>query len=495
MNVQIKKWLGNIVTLMVLGVLAETVLAQGDESKPNILLIIIDDLRPMLGVYGNKLINTPNMDQLASDGYVFENAFATVPVCGASRASMLSGRKPTTNRFTTYNSRLDKDLPNVLSIPEHFKNNGYLTLANGKIFDNFTDSVDSWSWPVWSPTGSWTSSIPADERGEHLQKAYLNNAAGVVGPAFERLDVPDSSYPDGKIADKTIQDLRRLGDSRSPFFLAMGIRKPHLPFNVPQKYWDLYKKEDFTLPLTYMKRANISTPSHAFHQWGELRQYGGIPAEGPLQDSHALNLIHGYHAAVSYADAQVGKVMRALEEEGLDKNTVVILIGDHGFHLGEHTMWTKHSLFDLALRSPMIIRDPNRRGGRVTAVTDFLDVFPTLIDMARLPDIDSLDGVSLLSVLDNPPAKTKKVAISRWFDGTSVRTERYRYTEWRAESGDITARMLFDLNVDPNETINCADNSEYSDVVNNLSELITQDNSNSPWSPLVRFVVNARSGK
>ncbi|MEH6557245.1 MAG: sulfatase [Oceanicoccus sp.] len=492
MNVQFKKGLANIVTLMLLGILANTGFAQA-ELKPNILLIIIDDLRPMLGVYGNKLINTPNIDQLASDGYVFENAFATVPVCGASRASLLSGRKPTTNRFTTYNSRLDKDLPNAPSIPEHFKNNGYLTLANGKIFDNFTDSVDSWSWPVWSPTGSWTSSIPFDERGEHLQKAYLNNAAGVVGPAFEQLDVPDASYPDGKIADKTIQDLKRLGDSGSAFFLAMGIRKPHLPFNIPQKYWDLYKKEDFTLPVTYMEKAK-STPSYAFHQWGELRQYGGIPAEGPLQDSHALNLIHGYHAAVSYADAQVGKVMRTLKEEGLDKNTVVILIGDHGFHLGEHSMWTKHSLFDLALRSPMIIRDPNRGGGRVTGVTDFLDIFPTLIDMAGLPDIENLDGVSLLPALNNPTVNVKPASLSRWFDGTSVRTQHHRYTEWRSESGKITARMLFDLSNDPNETTNLAEDPQYSELVLKLSEVITQDDSNSPWSPLVRFVVNTRAG-
>ena len=303
------------------------------------------------------------------------------------------------------------------------------------------------------------------------------------------LNVDDSSYPDGKIAEKTIEDLRRLKESDSPFFLAMGIRKPHLPFNAPQKYWDLYEGGDFDLPSTYLKRPP-GIPANPFHSWGELRQYAGIPDEGPLEAAQARNLIHGYHASVSYADAQVGKVLDALRIEGLEEDTIVILLGDHGFNLGEHTMWTKHTLFDLALHSPMIIRDPSRGSGRINGVTDFLDIFPTLIELTGLPELSSLDGVSLVPALDGSSDATKEAAISRWFDGTSIRTPRYRYTEWRSEAGEIKARMLFDIISDPGETVNIVEASENSQRVEHYSELITDDDSNSPWSPRVRARVN-----
>ena len=181
-----KAWVSTVITFSFLGLLANTLNAQDETRPPNVLLIIIDDLRPIVGAYGNSIIQTPNIDQLAASGFLFENAFATVPVCGASRAALLSGRKPTTNRFLSYDSRLDEDLPDEPSLPGYYRNHGYYTLANGKVFDNFTDSADSWSEPVWGPTGTWTSSIPPDNRGEDLQKAYQNNPAGVTGPAFER---------------------------------------------------------------------------------------------------------------------------------------------------------------------------------------------------------------------------------------------------------------------------------------------------------------------
>ena len=202
-------------------------------ERPNILFIIVDDLRPEIGAYGDPIARTPSIDRLAARGFVFENAFAPVPVCGASRAAMFSGRKPTTNRFLTYSSRLDHDLPNAPSLPGYFKDHGYHTLANGKVFDVSTDSAHSWTEPLWNPEGQWTSSVLRKTRHEDLQKAYLRNPDGVPGPPFERLDVDDTDYPDGKVADKTVDDLERLKDASRPFFLAVGFRKPHLPFNAP----------------------------------------------------------------------------------------------------------------------------------------------------------------------------------------------------------------------------------------------------------------------
>lgn len=362
-------------------------------------------------------------------------------------------------------------MPDATSLPGYFKAHGYHTLANGKVFDVSADSAHVWSEPLWNPEGEWTSSVRRTTRHEDLQNAYLDNPDGVKGPPFERLDV---DYPDGKLADKTVDDL----DADVPFFLAVGFRKPHLPFNAPDKYWKLYDPTDFDLPSTYRATPD-GAPFEAIHNSPELRnQYSGIPAEGLLEDSDALNLIHAYHAAVSYADAQVGKVLDALEEHGLADDTVVVLVADHGWNLGEHTMWTKHSLFDVTLRTAMIIRDPNRANGRIniSAVTDFLDIFPTLTELAGLPTPVELDGASLIPVLEDPTTTVKPASFSRWFDGESVRTARFRYTEWRDGAGEIMARMLYDLTIDPEETRNVAEVSAYREEVLELSAHITANN-------------------
>ncbi len=434
-------------------------------TRPNILFIIVDDLRPEIGAYGDEVAHTPHIDRLAASGFLFENAFAVVPVCGASRAAMLSGRKPTTNRFLAYDARLDQDLPDAASLPGYFKDHGYHTLANGKVFDVSEDSADAWSEPLWNPEGEWTSSVRRATRHEDLQKAYLDNPDGVIGPAFERLDVDDADYPDGKLAEKTIADLKRLRDADVPFFLAVGFRKPHLPFNAPEKYWKLYDPASFDLPSTYRDTPD-GAPTKAIHNSPELRkQYAGIPAEGLLDEADALNLIHAYHAAVSYADAQVGKVLDALEEHGLADTSIVVLVGDHGWSLGEHTMWTKHSLFDVTLRTPMIIRDPNRDNGRINAVTDFLDIFPTLTELAGLPTPTRLDGASLVPTLEDPTRTVKPASFSRWFDGESVRTARYRYTEWRDEAVAFGARMLYDLSIYTEELRNVSVVCTFQEVV------------------------------
>lgn len=461
------------------------------KDHPNVLIIIVDDLRPEVAAYGDQLALTPNIDELANTSVMFEQAFAAVPNCGASRAALLSSRKPTANRFLTYDSRLDEDLPDAVSLPGYFQANGYHTVSNGKVFDATMDSASGWSETPWNPEGGWTSSMAPNERRDDIQRAYLDNPQGVVGPAYERLDVADNAYPDGKLAEKVINDLRRLSQAEAPFLITAGFRKPHLPFTAPERYWSLYDSVDFELPPTYYSMP-AGAPYHPLHKLVEIRSYAGIPEEGLPSESQALNLIHAYYAAVSYADAQIGKVLDALRDLGLEDDTIVVLFGDNGMNLGDHTLWGKNALFDMTLRTPLLIRAPGHARIRVESVASLLDIFPTLMDLAGLPKPAGLDGVSLAPVLNDPTEVVRTAAISRWFDGATVRTQRYRYTDWRDESGNIKARMLSDLDVDPDETRNVSEEAEYTEVVEELSALITADRSGGSWAPRVRDFVTAR---
>ena len=312
-----------------------------DTTRPNVLFIIIDDLRPELGCYGNKLIQTPNIDRLATEGVRFERNYCQVPVCGASRASFLTGLPPTRSRFLEAVVEVDKDAPGVVTLPQHFKNQGYTTLGIGKIFHLVADSPQSWSEPAWRP-----NSLPNEDWRNYLnpENIALKNKNNLNGPAFERADVPDNAYYDGQFADRAIAKLKMLKEEQKPFFLALGFLKPHLPFNSPSKYWDLYPTNKISLAANPFR--SHGAPDAAFHQWSELRAYLGIPKTGPLDDETARNLVHGYYAAASYTDALVGKVLAELDQLGLRKNTIVVLVGDNGYLLGEHGMWTKHCNFE-----------------------------------------------------------------------------------------------------------------------------------------------------
>lgn len=460
-------------------------------NYPNVLIVIIDDLRPGVAAYGDQVARTPHIDELAEAGVVFEEAFATVPNCGASRASLFSSRKPTASRFLTYDSRLDEDLPEAISLPDYFKAHGYHTVSNGKVFDATMDSASGWSEAPWNPSGGWTSSMPANERRDDIQRAYLDNPQGVVGPAYERLDVADNAYPDGKLAEKVIDDLMRLSQAPEPFLMVAGFRKPHLPFNAPEKYWSLYDPAAFELPSTFYSMPT-GAPYHPLHKLVEIRSYAGIPQQGLPNESQALNLIHAYYAAVSYADAQVGKVLTALSALGLEDDTIVVLLGDNGMNLGDHTLWGKNALFDITLKTPLLIRAPGYKSARIGSIVSLLDIFPTLTDLVGLPEPAGLDGLSLAPLLSNSTDAVRTAAISRWFDSATVRTQRYRYTDWRDESGNIVAKMLTDLAVDPNEMRNVAEEASYAEVVEELSGLITADQSGLHWAPRVQDFVTAR---
>jgi iduronate 2-sulfatase len=432
---------------------------------PNVLFIAVDDLRPQLGCYGHRAMISPNIDRLAADGVTFLRSYCQVPVCGASRASLMTGIRPTRQRFLSYDVWAEKDAPRALPISGHFKNNGYHTISNGKIFHHLTDWADSWSEPAWRPRGPWRNYQLEENR--HLDAEGPRRA----GPAYECADVADNAYFDGMIADKGISDLRRLKEMDEPFFLALGFLKPHLPFNAPKRYWDLYRRQDID-PADNPFRPK-GAPDAALHNWGELRAYHGIPEKGPLPDDMARTLIHGYYACVSYTDAQIGRVLAELERLGMRDSTVVVLWGDHGWNLGEHGLWCKHCNFETSLHSPLIVRAPGIQDGRKTnSLTEYLDIYPSLCELCGLPVPSHLQGSSFVPLMKAPKHSLKKAVFSRYFNGDSVKTDRYRYTEWRRKSGEVYARMLYDHSVDLVENVNVSEMSENEKVVKELSAML-----------------------
>jgi len=437
------------------------------ERKPNVLFLAVDDLRPQLGCYGHKQMISPNIDRLASDGVIFLRSYCQVPVCGASRASLLTGVRPMRDRFVGYNVWAEKDLPGALVLPKHFRNNGYHTISNGKVFHHQTDCRDSWSEEPWRPEGTWRNYLL-----EENKKLAEKNSAG-AGPAYEAADVPDNAYFDGMIADKAISDLRRLKGMDKPFFLALGFLKPHLPFNAPKKYWDLYKRQEIDLADNPFRPKGA--PDAALHNWGELRAYEGIPKEGPLPDELARTLVHDYYACVSYTDAQIGRVASELERLGLRDNTIVLLWGDHGWNLGEHGLWCKHCNFETSLHSPLIITAPGIVGGKKgNALTEYLDIYPSLCELCNLEIPAHLQGKSFVPLMKNPNLPGKKAVFSRYQDGDSVKTDRYRYTEWRGKNSKVYARMLYDHHIDPFENVNISERPENKELVQNLSKMLEE---------------------
>ena len=435
------------------------------EKRPNVLFIAVDDLRPQLGCYGHKQMLSPNIDRLGAEGVVFLRSYCQVPVCGASRASLMTGVRPTANRFLGYNTWAQKDLPGALSVAKHFRNNGYHTISNGKIFHHRTDCLDGWSEEPWRPKGAWRNYLLE----ENIKLAEQTSAH--KGPAFENADVPDNAYFDGMVADKGISDLRRMKNMDEPFFLALGFFKPHLPFNAPKRYWDLYKREEIDLADNPFRPKGA--PDAALHNWGELRAYHDIPPKGPLSDDMARTLIHGYYACVSYTDAQIGRVLAELDRLGLRDDTVVVLWGDHGWNLGEHGLWCKHCNFETSLHSPLIVRAPEiKAGSRTNALTEYLDIYPSLCELCELPLAGHLQGKSFVPLLKNPNLPWKKAVFSRYFRGDSVKTDRYRYTEWRDKKDKVYARMLYDHSIDLVENVNIYERPENKEVVKKLSKMI-----------------------
>lgn len=439
-------------------------------TQPNILFIPIDDLRPQLCCYGQDQMITPHIDALADTGTLFHRPYCQVPVCGASRASLLSGLRPLRDRFVSYDTWTENDAPDICTLPQHFRENGYTTVSNGKVFHHRPDCADrSWSEEPWHPfshyTGTWRNYLNEKNR-------KLDNSKEHRGPAYECMDVIDNAYFDGQIADKTVEDIRRLARQDTPFFLAAGFVKPHLPFNAPKKYWDYYDFAKIECAKNPFKPENA--PDEAMHHWGELRQYFDIPGNGrPLSEEMSRHLIHGYYAATSYVDAQVGKIIAELDAAGVRDNTIIILWGDHGWQLGEHGLWCKHCNFNTSLWAPLIVNTPwASERNECNALVEFVDIYPSLCELAQIPVPEHAEGVSFTSLLDSPNQNWKNAAFSRYESGESVRTNEYLYTEWTNDDGEMTARMLYDHRVDPEENCNIAEKPEMADDVAALHSIL-----------------------
>ena len=459
-------------------------------DRPNVLLICVDDLKPLLGCYGDTTVKSPNIDRLAARGVRFERAYCNQAVCAPSRNALLTGLRPQSLGIYDLGTNFRKTAPDAVTLPQHFMAHDYRTEGLGKIFHvghgNHEDRA-SWSVPHWK-TDVVRYALPESRapRGLTREEALFSNEPGQQaarlprGAAYESADVPDTAYPDGQLADEAIRRLQSAArNPDQPFFIAVGFVKPHLPFCAPKKYWELYDRSSFELPER--RTPPDGAPDFAPTNWGELRQYSQIPESGDLPEELQRTLIHGYHASVSYMDAQLGRVLDALDETGLSNNTIVVLWGDHGWHLGDHGMWCKHSNYEEAARIPLIVAAPSvTEGGAVSSgLVESVDIYPTLCNLAGLPVPDGLDGTSFDATLKDPSAKTKEAVIHvyprRNMIGRAVRTARHRLVEWKRPGADAGSAILelYDYEADPGETKNLA--AEQPEVVAQLRAVLANE--------------------
>lgn len=476
--------------------------------RPNVLFICVDDLKPLLGCYGDPRIKSPNLDRLAARGVLFERAFCNQAVCAPSRNALMTGKRCTTLGIYDLGTNFRKAAPEAVTLAQYFKQHGWRTEALGKIFHvghGNTEDPASWSVPHWSPKvsglgGGYILKENRPPQGTREEALFANvpwDQANKLprGAATECADVPDSTYGDGMIADEAIRRLRAAKETPGePFFLAVGFHKPHLPFIAPKKYWDLYDRASFELPK--LQKPPEGAPAFAPTTWGELRQYSDIPDTGPVTLEQARQLIHGYHAAVSYMDAQLGRVLAELDRLGLADNTIIMVWGDHGWHLGDHGMWCKHTNYEQAARIPLLFCAPGvtPAGGRCRALAESVDIYPTLCELAGLPVPTGLDGASLVGALKQPATAKTKEAVFHVYPrspkgmgeliGRAVRTERHRLVEWKKAGApaDTAILELYDYQEDPEETRNLA--ADQPEVVARLRALLARRPEAKPqWRP------------
>ena len=452
----------------------------GKTRKPNVLFIPIDDLRGAVGCLGDKIALTPNMDKLAGEGTVFLNAYCQQAVCNPSRASVITGLRPDTLKVWDLKTHFREHHPDIVTLPQYFKQHGYYTRSFGKVLHGQgPPSTDPPSWsaePVWDHcTKRDQYVLPENQPGDKSGKQA----------AAECADVPDEAYIDGKVAAQTVKTIEELAESGKAFFLAVGFRKPHLPCSAPKKYWDMYERGTFENDDWPALNRPKDGPDIALHNWKELRGYTDIPNIGAVPPRKAAEVRHGYYAAASYTDAQIGKLMEALDRFGLRENTIVCLWSDHGFHLGEHTIWCKTSNYEFDARVPLIISAPQKKKGQVCRrLVELVDMYPTLVELAGLSLPSGLEGTSMVPLLDDPKRSWKKAAFTQFprpayykknLDamGYSVRTEKFHYVEWiDVKKKQPIAIELYDHRLDPYELTNLADRQEQKPTLKKMGKLL-----------------------
>ncbi|MFN3193795.1 MAG: sulfatase [Aureliella sp.] len=448
-------------------------------DHPNVLIILVDDLKPAIGAYGDPLAKTPNIDQLAASGMRFDMAYCNQAVCAPSRFTLMLGSHSTSTGLYGLGSPLRKLVPDAVTMPQYFAKHGYRTESLGKVFHighgnygdpdsfsvpHFKEKVIEYADPASKPDGKLT-------REEAMFQNVKAPPAGMNslprGAAFENPDVADEAYADGRVAAETIRRLQAAKKREQPFFIVAGFARPHLPFSAPKKYWDLYDANEFELAAN--PDLPLDSPKVAQKRGGEIRNYFPVPDKNDpaaINDELARKLIHGYYASASYVDAQIGKVIDELNSSGQAKNTIVVLWGDHGFHLGDLGIWTKHTNYEQANRIPILISAPGvtQPGSSTKQLAESVDIFPTLAELAGLEQPTGpqpIDGVSLVPVLKDASARVRDHAYHAYPKqklGRSIRTERYRLVEWRriGAATNTSEYELYDYVSDPLESTNLA---------------------------------------
>lgn len=464
-------------------VLQMTCMIHSSAEQKNVLLIVVDDLRPALGCYGDITAKTPNIDSLAREGILFTRAYCQQAVCNPSRHSMLTGMRPDTIKVWDLKQHFRDTHPNAVSLPQLFKQNGYTTQSIGKIYHGggrAAKDTPSWSQPP-------ILDVALESHYRYADPQNLAAIKGLKGPSSESIHSRDQAYVDGLVCDEAITFLRKHGIVDKNFFLAVGLRKPHLPFNAPKKYWDLYDREKIPLPVN--PDFPLEAPELATRSWRELEGYSDIPSNGDLKIDKIKELRHGYYACVSYIDAQVGKLLDELERLRLKDNTIITVVGDHGFHLGEQGLWTKANNYELSARVPLIISDPDLPKKSITssALVELVDIYPTLADLCQIKRPEKLEGLSLLPLFSNPIQPWKKAAFTQWpreikasrhsskgdIMGYSIRTQSYRYVEWKDNiTNQIIAQELYDHRRDPRESQNIASDPNLKVTVEAHSQIL-----------------------
>lgn len=447
-------------------------------EKPNILMILVDDLKPVMGCYGNEVAKTPNLDALASQGMRFDLAYCNQAVCAPSRFTLMLGSHSTSTGLYGLGSQLREIVPDAVTLPQYFASHGYHTQSLGKVFHighgNHGDPQSFMEPHFHEKVIEYVDPASTDGGKLTREEAYFTNQkldqirSLPRGAAFESPDVADTAYADGRVAQETVKRLRAAKERRekdgTPFFIAAGFARPHLPFSAPRKYWDLY--DPHTLPMPEYEDLPVGAPAVAGKRGGEITNYKPVPEQGDMDNPLKRQLIHGYYASTSFVDAQIGKVIAELNRLGLAKNTIVVLWGDHGFHLGDLGIWTKHTNYEQANRIPILLVAPGvtRPNSSTGQLAESVDLYPTLAELAGLPaptGPQPIDGVSLVPVLKDPAARVRDHAYHAYPRrklGRAIRTERYRFVEWKnpGEPEDTAEYELYDYEVDPLETKNLA---------------------------------------
>lgn len=465
-------------------------------SRPNVLLICVDDLKPALGCYGDPMARTPQLDKLAARGMRFDLAYCNQAVCAPSRNNLMLGSRSTSLGIYSLSENFRQAVPGAVTLTQYFMNHGWRTEGVGKILHKGHGNHDD--------TASWSAPFQPDKVVEYLdpnspsggqltrEEAYFSNQQlGKIGTlprgqAWEALDVADNAYADGRIADEGIKRLQNFANQPGvPLFLALGFVKPHLPFTAPKKYWDLYEPSKFVLPT--LRNAPAGAPGYAGKTLGELNNYAPIPNKPPLSEEIRRHILHGYYASMSYVDAQIGRVIDELDRLKLADNTLIVLWGDHGWHLGDHGMWTKHTNYEQANRIPLLVIAPGvtTPGSHTRQLAETVDIYPTLVELAGLPKLSGpqpMDGTSLVPVLRDPAKRVRDHAyhaFPRQRDGQAVigraiRTERYRLVEWKTPGApaDTADLELYDYEAEPAESRNLA--TEQPAVATALREILAR---------------------